>query len=250
MRKIIINADDCGISDKVDAAIEMGIVAGKITSTTIMANMNDFDGAVKLYKLYKDSVSFGWHINLDEGEPLTQSQLLLDRGFFVEKEGKIQMNGMNFCRSFMDKPMREEIKKELTCQFEKLQDNGIHITHADSHHYIHTQKGMIQVIPSLFKELKIKRCRRIYNYGFTGINGLIRTAWAGYYKIHGIRMPDTFAPFSNYEKKPFLKQGEIIELMVHPGHPSTEYYSEFHLLLQTEFTDRNLQCELITYKEV
>lgn len=48
--KIIINADDCGYSEKVNAAIEDCILKNAITSTTIMANMDDFEGALRLYK--------------------------------------------------------------------------------------------------------------------------------------------------------------------------------------------------------
>lgn len=44
MRQVIINADDCGISQYVDREIERFIQLGKITSTTVMANMDDLEG--------------------------------------------------------------------------------------------------------------------------------------------------------------------------------------------------------------
>lgn len=47
--KLIINADDCGKSKDVNVAINHFIEAGKITSTTIMANMDDLDGAARLF---------------------------------------------------------------------------------------------------------------------------------------------------------------------------------------------------------
>ena len=39
--RVIINADDCGINQTVDAEIERFIQLGKITSTTVMSNMDD-----------------------------------------------------------------------------------------------------------------------------------------------------------------------------------------------------------------
>ena len=96
MKKIIINADDLGMSGTVNREIESCIQKGLITSTTIMANMPDFDGARKLYDTYNEAVSFGWHINLTEGEPLTKSQALLDFGYFVETKDGVRMNGMAF----------------------------------------------------------------------------------------------------------------------------------------------------------
>ena len=81
MERYIINADDCGKSVIVNKAIEASIINGLITSTTVMANMDDFAGAVRLFQEYGSRISFGWHINLTEGEPLSSSQLLLDNGY-------------------------------------------------------------------------------------------------------------------------------------------------------------------------
>lgn len=74
MIKVIINADDCGYSKLVDDHIANAIRSGKITSTTMMANMNDFEGALALYDTYKDEVSFGFHLNLTEGTPLLKTK--------------------------------------------------------------------------------------------------------------------------------------------------------------------------------
>lgn len=247
---IIINADDCGKNQEVNAEIEKSILLGKITSTTIMANMDDFDGAVQLYKKYGNQISFGWHINLDEGPALTNSQLLLDKGFFVEREGKIYLNGGKYKKSFFNAEMRNEIKKELRNQWQKLRDNGIDISHADSHHYYHTQPCMISIIPSLFKELRIKRCRHISNYGVYGINRMLRSLWADYFKFQGIKMPDTFCFFKDYYKDSSLKQGDVVELMIHPGHPSAVYEEEYELMLDADYNSIWPKAKLITYKEI
>lgn len=248
MKRIIINADDCGKSQIVDASIEEAIKLGRISSTTIMANMDDFEGAVRLYKLYHNYISFGWHINLDEGSPLTRSQLLLDKGFFIEKEGVVLLNGKKYSRRFLDSRMRNEIKKELRAQWEKLNDSGIKITHADSHHYYHTQPSMIQVMPSLFHELNITRCRHVSNYGITGFSGMARAFWAAYFRTRGLKMTDTFCAFEDYNNNPRLKQGETIELMCHPGHPSEKYQNEYNLIKNTDVAKWG--AKMITYKEI
>jgi len=248
MRSFIINADDCGMSVYVNACIEEGINLGKISSTTIIANMHDFDGAIRLYKSYGDRVSFGWHINLDEGEPLTRSQLLLDKGFFIEHDDKLLLNGGAFRHAFFNKEMREAIKIELRKQWEKIKDSGVDITHADGHHYIHSQPSMVQIIPFLFDELGIDRCRHVANYGIKGISGIARSTWAFYFKTKGIRMPDTFCAFSDYYNHPNLSQGSTIELMCHPGHHSEEYKIEFELVKTIDV--RNWGGDLISYKSI
>lgn len=250
IKKIIINADDCGKSSHVNSEIEHSIIAGKITSTTIMANMDDFEGAVRLYNKYHDRVSFGWHINLDEGSPLTNSQLLLDKGFYVEKEGKIVLNGMTFGRKYLSSAMRKEIKKELKEQWTKIRDHGVSISHADSHHYIHTQPSMIQVLPTLFKELKIERCRHVANYGVKGISVFFRDLWAAYYRKKGLRMTDSFCSFKDYYNNPTLNQGNTIELMIHPGHKDKKYDEEYQLMFQADYYQLWPNVRLITYLDI
>lgn len=248
MKSIIINADDCGKSVNVDNCIEEGIVLGKISSTTIMANMDDFAGAIRLYNQYCDHVSFGWHINLDEGSPLTKSQLLLDKGFFIEKNGHLELNGRAFSKSYLNSEMRSEIKKELMAQWERLRDSGIFITHADSHHFYHTQPCMVQVLPSLFNELGITRCRNVVNYGIKGISGVARDSWSLYYRLRGMKMPDTFCSFLGYYKNPRQKQGNTIELMCHPGHHNPDYIKEFELIKETNLLEWD--ANLITFREI
>ena len=248
MKRIIVNADDCGKSVSVDECIEKARVAGKLSSTTIMANMDDFEGAVRLYKEYKEQVSFGWHINLDEGETMTHSQLLLDKGFFVERNGRSYLNGKGFGKKYLDRSTRDEIRKELKAQWGKLRDSGIEISHADSHHFYHTQPSMLLVMPSLFKELGIKRCRQVSNYGFSGLSSAARSLWAAYMKARGMIMPETFCSFNQYYSNSNNKQGETIELMCHPGHSDPIYIKEYECLMKTDVSQWG--AKLITYREI
>lgn len=251
--RIIINADDCGISESVNKEIEYCIQNGLITSTTIMANMADFEGARKLYETYKDSISFGWHINLTQGEPLTESQALLDYGYFVEEEGKVQMKGMEFWKkTCFPKIVRKEIKKELMAQFDKIRDNGIRISHADSHQHIHTSKAMLFVIPSLLQELKIDKCRRLRNYVESPLQRVLRNLCMAPYKGKGIRTTAAFGPFRDYLASPSLYKGDgIIELMVHPGAQESVLptgAAEYETLKKTDMS--KLSAELVTYWEL
>ena len=247
IKKIIINADDCGKSIDVNQAIKNAILNRKISSTTIMANMDDFCGAVQLYKDFNLEISFGWHINLTEGTPLTQSQMLLDNGFYKENDGHIVFNGKTFRRKFINYIIWQELKKELTAQFEKIRDNGIQISHVDSHHHIHTIPGLWFYLPSFFNDIHIKHCRRIWNYGVSQFSHVIRQCWTIPYKIHGIRMPDTFTSFATYHSDRKLQQGEIIELECHPGHPNVIYKKEMELIYSTNI--KSWDAQLISYKD-
>ena len=247
MKRIIINADDCGMSVRVNEHIEQAILAGKITSTTIMANMDDFEGAVNLYKKYHESISFGWHINLSEGAPLFYSQKLLDRGFYKEMDGGIVMDGKKYISKWLPADMRDEIAKELKAQYEKLRDNGIILSHIDSHHHVHTSTWAITLIPKLLKDINISAMRNIYNNIPFGISSILRHGWAVMmkYQVPNLVIPDVLSGYQRYIEKGLFAKGEVIELECHPGHPS--YEKEESMLLSHNF-EKNI--ELINYNDL
>ena len=229
-KRIIINADDCGISHTVNEHIEKAILAGRITSTTVMANMDDFEGAIELYKKYSEDISFGWHVNLTQGAPLLYSQLLLDKGFYEESGQGVVMNGRKFMRRWLSLSMRQEIKKELLTQYTKLRDNGINISHIDSHHHIHTSVWALALMPEVLKETGVKAMRNIYNNVPRSFSLFLRKGWAEAMKLQvwELKMPDVLCGFEEFVSKGLTVRKNIIELECHPGHP--KYAKEESLL--------------------
>ena len=247
MKRIIVNADDCGMSLQVNEHIEKAILARKISSTTVMANMDDFDGAVKLYKQYKDRISFGWHINLTEGEPLLESQLLLDKGYYVEQDGRIVFNGKAFWKKHLTNEMKMAIRKELIAQYEKLRDSGILISHADSHHHIHTSPSMLTIVPSVLKETGIQKVRRMRNNVPGLFKRIPRNVWGWMYKLQNcnLTMTDAFGYFIDYATSKIFVKGNTMELECHPGHPK---HMEEEKLLMSQNYDNDIQ--LISYLDL
>lgn len=249
MRRIIINADDCGKSATVNSHIEKAIEAHKISSTTVMANMDDFEGALRLYKIYHDEISFGWHLNLTEGTPLLKSQLLLDYGYYKEENGMVIFNGLSFWKNQLPKNVKMEIIKELKAQYDKLVENGIIVSHMDSHQHIHTSPGLVGIVPVLCKELGLDRIRNIRNYVPLSINYMLRKAWGHYirFKVKDCKMTQYFCSFQEYYNNPSLWNFNNIELMCHPGHGGDKYKSEEQLLLDSSLFKG---IELINYNQL
>ncbi len=69
MQKIIITADDYGMCDIVDKAIDEGIENGFITTTNVMLNMESLENAKTLRSRYPN-ISVGIHWNVTTGRPL------------------------------------------------------------------------------------------------------------------------------------------------------------------------------------
>src|SRR5579872_5302931 len=73
MRRLIINADDFGMTPGVNRAIAEAHRAGTVTSATLMANEAAVEGAIALAK-QSPSLSVGCHIVLVDGRPLSSPQ--------------------------------------------------------------------------------------------------------------------------------------------------------------------------------
>ena len=135
MRRIIINADDFGLTSGVNRAIVEAHIRGVVTSSTLMANGAQFDDAVRLASEIP-GLSVGCHVMLVDGSPvLKRSEVasLLPRGAQRFRDG---LTGFA-CRAVAGRLDEAQIEEEITAQIRKLQSTGIMVSHLDSHKHTH-----------------------------------------------------------------------------------------------------------------
>lgn len=141
MRRLIINADDFGLTAGVNRAIVEAHENGVVTSATLMANGQGFEQAIALARS-RPRLSVGCHMVLVDGAPLldqTAVRSLLDRGSNSSgrhphfREGITQFGAL----ALLGRLDESEIEAEATAQIRKLQAAGITVTHLDSHKHTH-----------------------------------------------------------------------------------------------------------------
>lgn len=139
MRRLIINADDFGLTGGVNRAIVEAHEAGVVTSATLMANGQAFEDAVALAQS-RPRLGVGCHVVLVDGAPLldqTAVRSLLDGGGSSGnshfREGIARFGALALLRRLNE----TEIEAEATAQIRKLQAAGIAVTHIDSHKHTH-----------------------------------------------------------------------------------------------------------------
>ena len=76
MNKIIVNADDFGLSNENNQAILEGYNNGFLTSASICANGKAFNAAVNEIIPECPNLGIGVHLNIIEGKSLTKSPML------------------------------------------------------------------------------------------------------------------------------------------------------------------------------
>ncbi len=252
--KFIINADDCGYSREVNDKIEECIKKGYISSTTIMANMPDVEQAKVLYDRYRNTISFGVHLNLTEGTPTIYNQQLLDENIYqIDDNGILKFNNdLGSTNKIFKKEICDAIFKELSAQIEIVMDLGIDFSHIDSHHHVHTRPFMLRILPRLQKKYHFDKIRRMRNHMPFSASKIARQTWWYILKCmtNDMKTTDYFTSFISFMDATnggYTTKDGTIELMVHPGGYENEI--EEPLLWNTNLKER-FGAEIINYNQL
>lgn len=132
MRRLIVNADDFGLTPAVDRAIALANEQGVVTSATIMANAHAFQDAVDLARK-QPTLKTGCHVVLIDGEPLIPNAATLTNG-----STRFRSSLKGFALAAVRKQIAsDEIQREAEAQIRKIQSAGLKVTHVDSHKHTH-----------------------------------------------------------------------------------------------------------------
>jgi chitin disaccharide deacetylase len=215
---VIINADDFGYSLEVNKAISESFDREIISSTSLMVNMDGFTDAVEIIGTnlpLRNNV--GLHINLVEGVPL--SDCIKKQKRFCDADGRFsyRRNRAIFSLSTDEK---KALQIEVKSQIERALNNGIKISHVDSHHATHIEWGISQVVLNLLEDFQIKKVRIARNMGVkrSGLRELYKHSFNYFLRFKNFKGVDLFGDVDDfyYCLKTRTLQNKIVELMVHP----------------------------------
>jgi predicted glycoside hydrolase/deacetylase ChbG (UPF0249 family) len=141
VRRLIINADDFGLTSGVNRAIVEAQGHGIVTSATLMAGASAFNEAADLARSVAEQeavFSVGCHVVLLDGQPLlppNRVPTLLQSGV---NNGRLRDSLSQFViASFRNKLNPDEIEAEATAQMERIQETGLQVSHFDTHKHAH-----------------------------------------------------------------------------------------------------------------
>lgn len=220
LSRLIVNADDFGISNTVNRAILASMECGLVTSTSMMANMPGFDDAVTLVREHPFLAGkIGLHLNLTEGRPL--SRPIVDCPVFCNNRGCFVYRRQRplFILSRQEKTA---VYEEMKTQLERVLAAGIRPIHLDSHHHFHTEWGMAPLVCRLGREYGITRLRLTRNTGrIPGYSRRIYKVIFNKWRLGSQRSFCNTDYFGDIEDmKIFARHGRVegksIEIMVHP----------------------------------
>jgi chitin disaccharide deacetylase len=134
VKRLIVSADDVGLSPGIGAGAVEALHSGIVTSLSVMTAVDGWEATVKLLK-GAEVPDIGVHLTLCEGVPVLPPHevpsLLGPGGRFPGDLGGVLM------RLVTGQIRLSEVLAEWTAQVRRAQDAGLPVTHLDGHKHIH-----------------------------------------------------------------------------------------------------------------
>jgi chitin disaccharide deacetylase len=220
---LVVNADDFGFTPDVNEGIIEASRHGILTATTLMANGEAFDDAVRLAR-DNPQLDIGCHLVLIGG-----------RSLVTGKELPGTLTQFLCALAARQIPIYEEMK----AQVRRILQSGIRPTHLDTHKHTHLAPPVLEAVARIGEEFGIAWIRRPLDFPLHAGNGgvpawkrlatrslgILRGRFQRVLQKHHCRTTDHFAGFQItgifrtrelIELLGVLPQG-CTELMCHPG---------------------------------
>jgi predicted glycoside hydrolase/deacetylase ChbG (UPF0249 family) len=131
--RLVVNADDFGMS----AAISRGILRahrdGIVTSTSLMGNAADLPAARAMLS-EAPNLGVGVHLALCGGGPVAPADSVRS---LLAPDGAFWPRGQDFIAAWAKgRILPAEVERELDAQVARVRDAGIAIDHLDTHHHL------------------------------------------------------------------------------------------------------------------
>ncbi|MCC8189802.1 MAG: ChbG/HpnK family deacetylase [Planctomycetes bacterium] len=175
-RRLIVNADDFGLSASVNAGIIRAHDDGILTSTTLLANGPAFQEAVALAAA-RPHLGVGIHLNLVRGLPLSSPAAI---PALVNAAGRLRP----FRLRRLTPAVLDQAEREYRRQFEAVLATGLRPTHVDFEKH-HAWQGPLYALASrLAREYGVRAMRSLREpvwfaltcVGWPGLRGTVMAA--------------------------------------------------------------------------
>ena len=152
---LVVNGDDFGYSEAINAAIVRCHDEGVLRSTSLLVNCPATRAALVLARS-RPTLGVGLHVNLTEGVPVLPPR---EVPTLVDRRGRFrsllpQLGGLLRGATNLD-----EVERELRAQFAILLDAGMRPTHLDGHLHAHAFPGVLDIVVRLMGEFGVRAMR-------------------------------------------------------------------------------------------
>ena len=148
MKRLIVNADDWGLTPGVNRGIVRAFQHGIVTSASLLVTGSAFEDAVALARDFPE-LDVGLHLTLVEEQAVLPPEALPT---LVDKTGHLPgTKGEFFKRALLGRISWDEVEREIATQIARFQQTGLRLSHLDSHQHLHMFPPVFQIVTRLIR---------------------------------------------------------------------------------------------------
>ena len=247
-KKLIFTADDYGMCEPVNQAIDECLAAGVVRATCAMANMSAFGPTVDFRERFPES-SLGIHWTLTEGQPVLPA---LKVPSLVRSDGSFYPPSALRKRWLRRQVSTTDVESELQAQYQRFHEAAGEPDFWNSHQNFHVWPGLFQICVALGQRLRIPIMRSHHRYTIprdgtaisyylshpvSWLKSRVISGWASHARSQGMLMPDGLVYMPGYSadqasleevvtRLPWDSIKDAVEIIVHPA--TTPFDPLFH----------------------
>lgn len=213
MKRLLVNADDFGLTARVSEGIAEAMLRGVVSTTTAMVCLPEARAHVTRWAAQLPG-RIGLHLQLTDGAPCAEPGLV----------PSLLGDGGRFPRSWRDlgRLNPDEVRTEWRAQAGRLASWGVRPSHLDSHHHVHKFPAAFEAYCELARDYDIPA--RSLSPQMTERLRARGVRCADYCETDWYDGALTVAEFVQIVGRAFERRGGrgTIELMCHPGYADAE----------------------------
>ncbi len=153
---LIVTADDFGLHEAVNEAVERASRAGVLTAASLMVGAPAAADAIRRAHLLP-RLRVGLHIVLADGQAMLAHQLI--PGLADENgrmNGRMFVNGIRF---FLLPGLRRQLEAEIRAQFSAFARSGLELDHVNAHKHFHLHPTLLEMLLRIGGEFGVSAVR-------------------------------------------------------------------------------------------
>jgi hopanoid biosynthesis associated protein HpnK len=156
MKRVVLTADDFGLSEAVNEGIERAHCDGVLTSASLMVAGAAAEDAVRRAKRMPD-LRVGLHLVVIEGRAVLPPAEIPD---LVDARGVFPSDQLGLgVRYFFSPRARRQLAAEIRAQFEAFAATGLVLDHADAHKHMHLHPTVGRMLVRIGREFGLRAVR-------------------------------------------------------------------------------------------
>ena len=245
MPRLIITADDCGLSEGINQSIYDLHQRGYLTAASVMTNFPAHRQALDLLRGCPE-LDLGIHLSLTDGHPVTafddHHPHLLNEDFSFRSNISLYIRSHFFSAGAVD-----WIRRELDAQMRRFTDVGLQPQHISSHHHFHAIPLLRRIVHELAEHYQVAWVRgHDFRATLSARSPFLRAQRKS--ADCAFDMPDYMTAIQSQVRRPVEEFCDriaglegTVEIVVHPSpprdpdFPTDMHYGPRQRYLETEF---------------